>query len=102
MDIVTTSDQPISSTEGETSDVDRKFPLNCMGLIEACRSCLASLEALLPTDFGATDGSTVPRRRRITLTELAWPLKRSKAMKLLAEISQHKSTLLFAMSGDVM
>jgi hypothetical protein len=69
------------------------------GPIEACRRSLSGLEALLPV--GADDASTSSLRRRMTLTELSWPLKQSKARKLLAEISQHKSTMLLAMSGDI-
>ncbi|KAI8629156.1 hypothetical protein F5Y19DRAFT_91780 [Xylariaceae sp. FL1651] len=65
------------------------------GPIESCRLCLSALEQLLPTyDLNISKG------RRV-LTELAWPLKESKARKLLAEISQHKSTLLLAITGDV-
>ncbi|KAF5962325.1 hypothetical protein FBULB1_14290 [Fusarium bulbicola] len=68
------------------------------GPIESCYSCLASLEALLPS---ATGQSQTGKRRKLTLTDLAWPLKQSKVRKLLAEISHHKATLLLAMSGDM-
>ncbi|KAK0750197.1 hypothetical protein B0T18DRAFT_437483 [Schizothecium vesticola] len=66
----------------------------------ACRRCMAELEALLPS-LGALSGPTAPgqRRTKITLAELAWPLKQSKARKILAELSQHKATLLLVISG---
>lgn len=69
------------------------------GPIEACRRCLFALERLLPQQ---TLESQQTRRSRITFAELAWPLKESKARKLLAEISQHKATLLLIISGDMM
>jgi hypothetical protein len=68
------------------------------GPINSCQGCLASLEALLPTAWGQ---SRTGKRRKLTLFDLAWPLKQSKVRKLLAEISHHKATLLLAMSGDM-
>jgi len=70
-----------------------------MGPVEACRSCLSALEGLLPTVAYQASSN---RRYTINMMELAWPLKESKARKLLAEISLHKSTLLLAISGDIM
>jgi len=69
--------------------------LGANGPVEACRRCLAGLEALLPADRRVS-------ARRVTLAELAWPFKQPKARKFLAEISQHKATLLLAISGDVL
>ncbi|KAH8913014.1 hypothetical protein BR93DRAFT_906681 [Coniochaeta sp. PMI_546] len=68
------------------------------GPVEACLRCLLSLEALLPP---APSQPSQSGWRRITFAELAWPLKESKARKLLAEISLHKSTLLLAINGDM-
>ncbi|KAK0712656.1 hypothetical protein B0T26DRAFT_343158 [Lasiosphaeria miniovina] len=70
------------------------------GPLEACYRCLSNLEGLLPTD--ASQGQGQGHRRRLTIAELAWPLKQNKARKLLAELSQHKATLLLMMSGDIM
>jgi len=69
------------------------------GPVEACQRCLTSLERLLPA---GTQGPSTQTRRRIAFAELAWPLKESKARKLLAEISHHKATLLLAITGDMM
>jgi hypothetical protein len=66
--------------------------------IEACHRCLSELSGLLPRDY---DASTKGKNRKITMMELAWPLKQSKARRLLSEISHHKSTLLLAISGDM-
>ncbi|KAK0647123.1 hypothetical protein B0T16DRAFT_458984 [Cercophora newfieldiana] len=94
---------PDSDGETAVESVVSTFPLDWAGPIEACRRCLEGLETLLPSVIpGAFNtGSTTASRRRITLAELAWPLKQSKARKLLAEISQHKATLLLAISGDI-
>lgn len=67
------------------------------GPVEACRCCLMALEKLLPSE---AHRSPLSKPRRIA--ELAWPLKESKARKLLSEISYHKSTLLLAITGDMM
>jgi hypothetical protein len=69
-----------------------------MGPVEACRRCLLTLQSLLPKE-NPEDSKGRPRK---IIADLAWPLKQSKARKLLAEISGHKSTLLLAITGDMM
>jgi hypothetical protein len=71
------------------------------GPVDACQKGLVALESLLPPHINRAQGSQ-GQRRKITFAELAWPLKESKARKLLAEITQHKSTMLLAMTGDMM
>ncbi|RYO81887.1 hypothetical protein DL766_002101 [Monosporascus sp. MC13-8B] len=68
------------------------------GPVEAIRNALSELENLLPKEIR---GLSTNNSHRKFLTELAWPLKESKARKLLAEISHHKSTLLLAATGDI-
>lgn len=68
------------------------------GPLDACRRCLSGLEGLLPA---VVHGPPTAKRRKISIAELAWPLKQTKARKLLAEISHHKATLLLAISGDM-
>ncbi|KAH7165318.1 vegetative incompatibility protein het-e-1 [Dactylonectria macrodidyma] len=70
-----------------------------LGPVEACRRCLSQLEGLVPQE---QPQRALQGKRKITLVELAWPLKESKARRLMAEISQHKATLLLAMTGDMM
>lgn len=67
------------------------------GPIDICLHCLSQLEALLPANSREASRSGTSR---ITLSQLAWPLKQSKARKLLAEISYNKATLLLAISGN--
>lgn len=68
------------------------------GPVETIRNCLSALEGLLPRPVFEASASTSYRK---ILAELAWPLKESKARKLLAEISHQKSTLLLAITGDI-
>ncbi|KAK8077233.1 hypothetical protein PG996_003403 [Apiospora saccharicola] len=83
----------------ETLKASGAEPLGLAVTLEACHRCLSALEGLLPKpQRNDTSGS---KRRNITFAELAWPLKESKARKLLAEVSQHKATLLLAISGDM-
>ncbi|KAK4171178.1 hypothetical protein QBC36DRAFT_367746, partial [Triangularia setosa] len=62
----------------------------------SCHRCLPDLESLLPT--GACIGHA---RRRISISDLDWPLKQFKARKILFEPSQQKATLLLVISGDM-
>ncbi|KAK8025456.1 hypothetical protein PG990_003279 [Apiospora arundinis] len=83
----------------ETLRTSNVKPLGLSVTLEACHRCLASLEGLLPkTKEKYRSGR---RRDKISFAELAWPLKESKARKLLSEVSQHKATLLLAISGDM-
>ncbi|KAG4283041.1 hypothetical protein FPRO06_09714 [Fusarium proliferatum] len=94
-----TSLRAIIDSIGESSATSLVPNLNERnGPIKSCHSCLASLEALLPDTIGQYKTG---KRRKLTLVDLAWPLKQSKVRKLLAEISHHKATLLLAMSGDM-
>ncbi|KAH6714963.1 vegetative incompatibility protein het-e-1 [Leptodontidium sp. MPI-SDFR-AT-0119] len=69
------------------------------GPVEACQRCLSTLRGLLPPDIPEPSKGKL---RRITVSELAWPFgSQPKARKLLAEISLHKSTLLLAITGDM-
>jgi hypothetical protein len=67
-----------------------------MGPVEACRRCLLTLQSLLPRE---NPEDSKGKQRKI---DISWPFKQSKARKLLAEISGHKSTLLLAITGDMM
>jgi len=66
------------------------------GLLEACHRCLSDLAGLLPPDPPSQG------HRRLPIAELAWSLKQTKTRKLLAELSQHKATLLLVISGDIL
>ncbi|KAK8862630.1 ankyrin repeat protein [Apiospora arundinis] len=83
----------------ETLRTSNVKPLGLSVTLEACHRCLASLEGLLPKTKEKYESGR--RRDKISFAELAWPLKESKARKLLSEVSQHKATLLLAISGDM-
>ncbi|KAH9228308.1 hypothetical protein K456DRAFT_1901412 [Colletotrichum gloeosporioides 23] len=73
--------------------------------IEGCRETMKSLEALFRTETVTTQ--TLGRSRKLkgkalmTLAALAWPLKTSKAAKLLQDVATHKSTITLALTVDV-
>jgi hypothetical protein len=69
------------------------------GPIEGCRRSLSNLERL----FGPDVDTTVQGKRRkiqVTLSGLAWPLKQSKAKKLLDEVLRYKTTISLALSSE--
>ncbi|KAK5655882.1 hypothetical protein OQA88_5421 [Cercophora sp. LCS_1] len=67
------------------------------GPIHACYQSITSLERLLPKVSHAEAKKTT-----FSFTDLAWALKEPQVRKLLAEITLHKSTLLLALTGDLM
>jgi hypothetical protein len=76
------------------------------GSIGACRKALTDIEKLFPQDYINTNRSADGASKRTmiaykaTLVALAWPLKASKAMKLLQDISMHKTTITLALTTD--
>jgi hypothetical protein len=76
------------------------------GAIGACHQAIADMEKLFPQDFNNTHGSADRASKRmkvaykVTLVALAWPLKASKAMRLLQDISMHKATITLALTAD--
>lgn len=76
------------------------------GSIGACRQAVADMEKLFPQDSVNTHGSAGRASKKkkvsymVTLTELAWPLKASKAMKLLQDILTHKTTITLALTAN--
>ncbi|KAK3331701.1 hypothetical protein B0T19DRAFT_366827 [Cercophora scortea] len=73
------------------------------GTLGACGLALGELEKLFPEDH-IQQLAVKKKRKRLhvsqIVTALAWPLKASKAKKLLDEISQHKSTITIALSVE--
>ncbi|KAK5653029.1 hypothetical protein OQA88_9315 [Cercophora sp. LCS_1] len=75
------------------------------GPIEACRETLTALIQLFPLDYRLENtGKTRQKKRKVDLkailTALAWPLKETKARKLLADLVQHKTTISLALSAE--
>jgi hypothetical protein len=79
-------------------------PLNSLsgndGPIEGCRTVITRLEGLLPSHF-IQSGSRRSKRRKV-MTALAWPLKETKAKKLLQELVQYKMTINLALTTESM
>ncbi|KAK2729735.1 hypothetical protein CKAH01_02709 [Colletotrichum kahawae] len=73
------------------------------GPIEGCREAMKSLEGLFRTDTAASQGLSRSRKLKshalVTLATLAWPLKESKAKKLLQDVATHKSTISLALAA---
>jgi hypothetical protein len=67
------------------------------GPIKASHESIAALERLLPKI--PADGT---KKTSFCLSDLSWALKEAQVRKLLAEINLHKSTLLLALTGDLM
>ncbi|KAK0622446.1 hypothetical protein B0T14DRAFT_580695 [Immersiella caudata] len=68
------------------------------GPIEGCRKAVGMLEELLPLQ---TRPPAQKRRKTADmLKHLAWPLRQSKATKLLAEISRYKESIALAITAD--
>jgi hypothetical protein len=69
------------------------------GPLGECREALKSLEALFPSP---SDNPFRRKKKRLelSLTTLAWPFKREKALKLLEEIGRHKSTITLGLTTE--
>lgn len=73
------------------------------GPVEACRQTLTELSQLFPSSDVDGTPKTRSKRRKVnaTLAALAWPLKESKARKLLSELGQHKATISLALTTEL-
>lgn len=69
------------------------------GPLEGCKEALDSLETLFPTQSAGTVKGK-KKRLALSLTTLAWPFKRDKALKLLEEIGRHKSTIALGLTTE--
>ncbi|KAF5487000.1 Vegetative incompatibility protein HET-E-1 [Colletotrichum siamense] len=74
------------------------------GPIEGCHEAMKSLEGLFRTDTCALQGLSRSRKLKshalATLATLAWPLKESKARKLLQDVATYKNTITLALSAN--
>lgn len=76
------------------------------GPIEGCRRVIADLRRQFPTSETNVEPSTEEssrKRRKIkdALGRLAWPLRQTKVLGLLNELSQYKSTITTAFSAEL-
>ncbi|KAJ0340600.1 hypothetical protein COL154_006323 [Colletotrichum chrysophilum] len=72
------------------------------GPIEGCYEAMKSLEALFSTGNAPSQGSnsSMKDRARTAFATLTWPLKESKAKKLMEDIARYKGTLVLALTAD--
>ncbi|KAM0324621.1 hypothetical protein ACHAQA_008010 [Verticillium albo-atrum] len=74
------------------------------GPIPECLDALKRLEALIPHPEAAGSGDpnrTLKKKMKDITTRLAWPLKKSRAMATLDEITKHKTNILLIIMSDV-
>jgi hypothetical protein len=67
--------------------------------LEGCKEALKSLEALFPPQ-SALSAKRKRKKLSLSLTSLAWPFKRDKALKLLEEIGRYKSTMSLSLTTE--
>lgn len=74
------------------------------GPIKGCRHCLAEIEKLLPDDKTTESHDGVGKKRRAlqpTLERLAWPLRETKARKLVEELRRFRESISLALVVDI-
>ena len=96
LNFLTACDGPDSATAKQISGAD--------GPIEGSFRTVTELEKLFPSDSIGTRGRKGSKKRRfnLVLTALAWPLKESKARKLLDEMMRYKATIILALTTNSM
>ena len=74
------------------------------GPVEGCLLSVNELAGLFPPDDVHVAGQGQLKRRKIksNLVSLAWPLKETKARKLLDDILRYKSTITLALTTDTL
>lgn len=72
------------------------------GLIQKCKNAIGELEKLFPPAPSRKRRKTQHPQQgfQLTLAALAWPLKASKARRILDEIMQYKSTISIVLQGQ--
>ena len=96
LNFLTACDGPDSTAARRISGTD--------GPIEGCLRTVTELEKLFPSDSVRTRGQKTSKKRRLdsVLVALAWPLKESKARKLLDEMMRYKTTISLALTTESM
>ena len=94
VNFLTASDSGVSNIVNGLSGVD--------GPIEGCLKSVTRLEKLFPSDFTQGTGRNRSKKQKVkaTLAALAWPLKETKARKLLDELSRYKTTIILAITVE--
>lgn len=81
------------------------------GPVKGCRDCLAEIDKLLPDDRAQeigddqSEGGTGTRKKRRalqpTIERLAWPLRETKAKKLVDELRRFRESISLALVMDL-
>jgi hypothetical protein len=81
---------------------DLKILSKLQSSLTGCQTALGGLEALLPAKYSAPARGWRKGRQKLkpSLEYLDWPSRRDKALKLLAEIERHKSTLSLVLTTE--
>jgi hypothetical protein len=85
----------LQGSDDNTSDILEKLK-GPSGPIDGCREALAALDSLFPRAERSPEGGKC-RKTLLTLKTLAWPLKESRARKILEDVGRHKATISFAL-----
>ena len=74
------------------------------GPIEGCWRSISELEKLFPSDCVQGTGQSRGKKRKMKAAwaAMAWPLKESKAKKLMDEITRYKMTISLALTAESM
>ena len=76
------------------------------GPIEGCRSAIAELEKLFPSQSvrkaGQNTSASKTQKIQTALATLAWPLKQSRVQELLRQISNYKAVIQLTLSTESM
>lgn len=96
LNFLTACDGPDSTAARSISGAD--------GPIEGCFRTVAELERLFPSDSVRTRAQESSKKGTLksVLIALAWPLKESKARKLLDEMMRYKTTISLALTATSM
>ncbi|KAF3803100.1 hypothetical protein GCG54_00011766 [Colletotrichum gloeosporioides] len=74
------------------------------GPVDGCHRAMKSLEGLFRTDTTSTQGLSRSKKLKghalVTIATLAWPLKESKARKLLQDVATYKDTIMLALTAN--
>ena len=90
----------LTACDGSDSTAARRIS-GADGPIEGCLRAVTELENLFPSDLDRTRGSK-KRKFNSVLVALAWPLKESKARKLLDEMMRCKTSISLALTTSSM
>lgn len=89
--------------DNEHPTISNSLRATC-GPVEGCLEAMKGLEALFRVETASSQSAGRSRKLKdqalVTLATLAWPLKESKARKLMQDLATYKSTIGLALAAD--